>query len=451
MPKPNHRLNTEKNFSLYDKSGDTLYAILRNGRSTSNTRIGEHIEDFIFQYTTDGLIANEIKQENEGVSEKQKRNDFQLVTSKDAIFKNGLFEKKNNKYRISLKGFTALLFYVICVDSKKKLLKYENPNFSLRNINELLDCFVLENMSSDVFRQCKIFIEFISEKSKFGHCTLEKDKINKTWYVAEKTKEQEEDKILNYDNLEQYVQNDYKELYHKQDYLKSYSAIDKLYSSFQLWVQKIFKRFITETYSPLVQIGDKHAVEQKVAYYIPLNYRIAGKENEDNYQTENETDKNLLKYLWETSIIRTEAKYRVIFSDAGQGKTSLLAKMYLKYRKEQIRYIDKFFIGYFNIDEELEQKIEAYLAVHDQIEKFQGKQLSKILFLDSLDEDKEANENVVQRLRDIARFTDGFDSVILTCRTYFFDDKETSETIIRTHFGSLQTCEIIYIQKFNTL
>ena len=37
----------------------------------------------------------------------------------------------------------------------------------------------------------------------------------------------------------------------------------------------------------------------------------------------------------------------------------------------------------------------------------------------------------------------------MTCRTHFFDDKESSETIIRNHFGSLQTCEIIYLQKFN--
>jgi len=106
MPNPDHRLNTEKNFFLRDKSGDSLYAILRNGRSTySNTRIGEHIEEFIFQYTTDGLITNEIKQENEGVSKKQKRNDFQLVKSKDAIFKNGLFEK----IKLSLNLFLKIL------------------------------------------------------------------------------------------------------------------------------------------------------------------------------------------------------------------------------------------------------------------------------------------------------------------------------------------------------
>jgi hypothetical protein len=59
MPNLNHRLNQEKNFSLHEINGDSLYTILRNGRSTySNTRIGEHIEDFILQYATGGLITN---------------------------------------------------------------------------------------------------------------------------------------------------------------------------------------------------------------------------------------------------------------------------------------------------------------------------------------------------------------------------------------------------------
>jgi hypothetical protein len=120
-------------------------------------------------------------------SKKQKKIDFQLVQSKDAIFKHGLFEKKEKKYRISLKGFRALLFYVICVDSKKELIEHENPNFSLKNINEFISCFDLRNMSSDIFLESKFFIEFISRTSKFGICTLKKDEINKTWYISEKT------------------------------------------------------------------------------------------------------------------------------------------------------------------------------------------------------------------------------------------------------------------------
>ncbi len=108
---------------------------------------------------------------------------------------------------------------------------------------------------------------------------------------------------------------------------------------------------------------------------------------------------------------KTPFKYIVLLADAGMGKSSFL----LNYFASHLRRDNKGFgiaLLPFGIPD-----IDDRISKVDQSE-------NTVLFLDALNEDPQANEEHVDRLKEIIANTRNFKKIVITCRTQFFSNHE---------------------------
>lgn len=214
------------------------------------------------------------------------------------------------------------------------------------------------------------------------------------------------------------------------------------------WLKNIL---IKEEYSGIAVIGDDVVIKEKIEFYIPLEFEKIGKEYDDVPQYD--TKKGLVEYLWKGAINGKEVdgrtvKYFFIFGGVGQGKSSLLAKLYVKYARFMFDFYGKSVVACFKIDEDLEYKLGAFKQQVRQLEQHNAApfQYRKVVLLDALDEDLEANYNLERRLGDLKSMLDDFDRIIITCRTQFFDSKKQITNQIKRRFGD--KTQALYITKF---
>jgi hypothetical protein len=120
---------------------------------------------------------------------------------------------------------------------------------------------------------------------------------------------------------------------------------------------------------------------------------------------------------------RTEQRYSILLADSGMGKTALLLNYYARHCKRRSPP--------FNI-----ALVPLGYKHSDEVIKTMMNRDKTILFLDAFDEDTQAMQDHRQRLATILGLTEGFQHVLITCRTQFFekDDEIPRETGI-ARFG----------------
>lgn len=105
-------------------------------------------------------------------------------------------------------------------------------------------------------------------------------------------------------------------------------------------------------------------------------------------------------------------KYFIILADSGMGKTTFLLKLFLEYYKKIFRRYNIVLVA-LSLD-----------CAITKIREVENKP-NTILLLDSFDEDSQAMENYIHRLKEICNETELFYKVIMTCRTQFFSDSDS--------------------------
>ncbi len=147
-----------------------------------------------------------------------------------------------------------------------------------------------------------------------------------------------------------------------------------------------------------------------VKYYVdPDSQEVNPAETsvEDFNVSRQSTFKKLKDFFNYTDLTNPGNRVMFFLSDAGMGKTSLLAM--LKLMDLTAFWIREYSFELFKLGEN----------TLEEIEKIEGKRKT-ILLLDSLDEDKTALGRVEERILEILDFTKNFHKVIITCRTQFF-------------------------------
>lgn len=173
----------------------------------------------------------------------------------------------------------------------------------------------------------------------------------------------------------------------------------------------------------------------------------------------NPTRKELIPYFLDTVFVKNNPhRFYCVLADTGMGKTTFLVQL-LK------AYINKY--------DEISLPFNIYildLANIDIIEQINNLQIDpqkrSILLLDALDENvkaydkKDENDNIISSYEDfrkkLEQAVEGFQFVVITCRTQFFPDKksELQELKNARHIGqspdkSLPRYKQLYISPFS--
>jgi formylglycine-generating enzyme required for sulfatase activity len=182
------------------------------------------------------------------------------------------------------------------------------------------------------------------------------------------------------------------------------------------WITKLYKQLskkrkkkekdlekikeIMSGVDPLVLV--KYYVDPDSQEVNPAETRV-----EDFNVSRQSTFKKLNDFFNYTDLTNPGNRVMFFLSDAGMGKTSLLAMLKLI---DLTTFLPrKYSFELFKLGENTLQEIE----------KIEGKRKT-ILLLDSLDEDKTAVGRVEERILEILDLTKNFHKVIITCRTQFF-------------------------------
>ena len=102
----------------------------------------------------------------------------------------------------------------------------------------------------------------------------------------------------------------------------------------------------------------------------------------------------------------TQYRFLFLLADSGMGKTSFLLNYYARHWRTKRRRFFKLFLLPLNAQDLDVQLIKIPCSDRRR----------SVLFLDALDEDQKAITNHHQRLEDLLKLTDGFRSVLITCR-----------------------------------
>jgi len=167
--------------------------------------------------------------------------------------------------------------------------------------------------------------------------------------------------------------------------------------------------------------------------------------NPADHHEEDELDKHFRTPAFEfiETFIRTPVPnpdgsgHLFVLSDAGMGKTSLMAMF-------KLAYIQGFWPPKLKC---IAFKLGS--GTLDEISNLKGRG-NTILLLDSLDEDPTAIGRIEERLSDLLNATKHFARVILTCRTQFFPrgGDDVFQRQDRINLGPYN-CPVIYISMFN--
>jgi hypothetical protein len=119
--------------------------------------------------------------------------------------------------------------------------------------------------------------------------------------------------------------------------------------------------------------------------------------------------KPLLATVDEFLSSKTGDRYMILLADSGMGKTSFLLNYYVRHWRSRRRR------GRFDL-----VVIPLGLDRADTAIEGIGEKANTVIFLDALDEDARAIQDGAGRLAEIARMTQEFRRVVVTCRTHFF-------------------------------
>lgn len=105
-------------------------------------------------------------------------------------------------------------------------------------------------------------------------------------------------------------------------------------------------------------------------------------------------------------------KYILLLGETGTGKSSFLLNYYA-------RHLDRKSKGY-------QLRVVPVNISETEIQKSRTREdkAKTVLFLDALDEDREAIKNHRKRVSNLCKMTEGFRTVLITCRTQFFPRQE---------------------------
>lgn len=215
-----------------------------------------------------------------------------------------------------------------------------------------------------------------------------------------------------------------------------------------LFVRGIWKKFIApyreyKTYVDRVYSKDTRKAIAK--YYVPTRAQDIDpcefdeiRENNGNYISQ-----LLVPFFCNDAFkASSQGKYYLVLADSGMGKTTFLLRLYRECLFDRA------------IRKRLSTKLVPLSQANclQQIEKIQGQE-NTILLLDALDENGEAIKDYESFFEELLRITEGFNKIVITCRTQFFPNRasEPNETgRIRVGTGAKRE-EIIkkYISPFS--
>ncbi|MDJ0835624.1 MAG: hypothetical protein QNK37_03855 [Acidobacteriota bacterium] len=185
------------------------------------------------------------------------------------------------------------------------------------------------------------------------------------------------------------------------------------------WLEKIAKIYsnsIKKRRDEIDKIADELLVnpESLVPYFIEPDIQPFNPANEDE---EEDVEFRVPAFKFVETFIRSEKSNNdgrhqlFLLSDAGMGKTSLLAML-------KLAHANSFWPTSY--------KCEAFKLGPDTIDRLSNVKSRgrTVLFLDALDEDPASFGRVKDRIIEILRETQNFYRVIITCRTQFFPKTE---------------------------
>lgn len=214
------------------------------------------------------------------------------------------------------------------------------------------------------------------------------------------------------------------------------------------WIQKLLDRALSRRREDRKEITDliNVDIDQFKRLYIEPDFQPYNPANaEDDEEDEVESKFRIAAYEWLDSFLvdpkRKDGRHvAFILSDAGMGKTSLLAMLKLSSMSIPTFWPGMNFkllkLGPSTLDDI--KGLESTMAM-----------VQTVLLLDSLDEDPAAFGRIDDRLEEILRATQEFRQVIVTCRTQFFPLQNTFERNgARIKIGGF-TCRIVYLALFS--
>lgn len=188
----------------------------------------------------------------------------------------------------------------------------------------------------------------------------------------------------------------------------------------RLWKRVIspcreYKSFVDRVYS-------KDTRKAIAKYYIPTRAQDVDpcefdeiRENNGNYITQ-----PLIPFFCNDAFkSSSQGKYYLVLADSGMGKTTFMLRLYRK--------------CLFNRSLQKQFKTKLIPLSQDnciQIIEKTSDQENTILLLDALDENRDAIKDYESFLEELLRVTEGFNKIVITCRTQFFPNRATepSET-----------------------
>lgn len=201
--------------------------------------------------------------------------------------------------------------------------------------------------------------------------------------------------------------------------------------AFQVWYYRYRKR------AKLASIEEICSLEELVSYYVepdgqninPADYR----DDDSGIISTTPIFQLLDKFL----VGNKQFRHAFILSDAGMGKSSLLAM--LKYK-----HILKITHNKFNI-----KLLKLGRTTLQHVDKI-PEPSNTVLLLDALDEDPEAWDNFSNRIGTILRATQNFRKIIISCRTQFFPHEHEG----RGNFPGMMSlhgfyCAKLYLSPFD--
>lgn len=454
-------------FGLRNNKEEALISLL-----IKNKGIAKDYSNIINKYLKSKL-GEDIDVPTEIKKSELNSNDTFHINKSNSIYKYLIHGDNNGIKQINRKDMNKLLYYMLTVDTYAKGINDSSFffDYSIQDINEVLnDCIDTTSTTVKDYDNFKDLIEYFSPKTNFGACTLDFDETiglsirkiknqhkgivenDEVLSLTTNKSELHKTNIRSFTSIEKRDNDIPTELNHLKQYENGRGVLNEIKIAIKRrlpsWLKNIL---IKEEYSGIAAIGDDVIIKEKIEFYIPLEFEKIGKEYDDVPQYD--TKKGLVEYLWKGAINGKEVdgrtvKYFFIFGGVGQGKSSLLAKLYVKYARFMFDFYGKSVVACFKINEDLEYKLGVFKQQVRQLEQHNAApfQYRKVVLLDALDEDLEANYNLEKRLDDLKSMLDDFDRIVITCRTQFFDSKKQITNQIKRRFGD--KTQSLYITKF---
>ncbi|SDK25571.1 hypothetical protein SAMN05421823_102267 [Catalinimonas alkaloidigena] len=193
---------------------------------------------------------------------------------------------------------------------------------------------------------------------------------------------------------------------------------------FGLWILNKIKNKISRHLRYIKKAKDLHPyftksyVKEARKYYVPTRLRDKPPSNYEDYLMSRTIDIDIDAIQWFKSkgfgfTDEDDARFYLILSDSGMGKSTLMVNLYIEYSSYFFRKYD---IKLFTLGHP--QTLEDIKKIKDDY-----REKKTILLLDGFDEDSEAAQDWKKRFRELIDIVQGFRKVVITSRTQFFPNE----------------------------